>query len=125
MTESNKNKQLTNSQERVLPFLLSCQSYEEAAKAACISRKQIYEWRKQPLFMKELKGQRRMLIEGVAHILRISSEKAVLSLVDLLDANNESVRLRASIAILDQLNKINEIINVEERLSSLEEIFDE
>ena len=125
MTKSDKNKQLTSAQKRVLPFLLSCHSYEDAAQAAGISRKQIYEWFKQPKFIKELKNQRSTLIEGVRHILKMSSTKAVYSLTRLLDSDNENVRLRASIAILDQSGKLHDIVDVEERLEKLEEVANE
>lgn len=40
------SSELSKRQLQALPYLLSCPSYEEAAKATKISPKQIYEWLK-------------------------------------------------------------------------------
>ena len=126
MIKSNDyKKELTRAQERVLPHLLICHSYEEASKAANVSCKQIFEWLKQPHFMEELKRQKNYILERTRHSLQMATDKAVQRLTELLDTDKESVQLRAAIAILDQSSKINDIANVEERLKRLEELSNE
>lgn len=117
----NKEKTLTPAQERALPLLLSCHTYEQAAREAKISQKQLYEWLKQPHFVQVLKDHRKAIVEGVRHSLQLSTEKAVATLIELLEADSDSVRLRAALGILEQNSKLNDIANVEERLSILEE----
>jgi HEAT repeat protein len=50
-----------------------------------------------------------------------ASWAASTTLIKLLGANNESTRLRAAVALLDQANKGLEMLDHEERLAALED----
>ena len=56
--EMNDNRGLTDSQRRVIPFLLPPPSTEEACRRARINKTTVYEWFKDETFRQELKRQR-------------------------------------------------------------------
>ena len=54
------SESLTPQQLQVLPHILASPTYEEAARQAEISSKQIHEWIQDPLFRRELSKRRWM-----------------------------------------------------------------
>ena len=62
--------ELTKRQLQVLLYLLSCPTYEEAARQANVSVKQIYCWLKTPTFRAELDNRRNEAIEEAVNKLK-------------------------------------------------------
>ena len=93
-----------------------------AAEKAGVSEVTLWRWQNQPLFKAAFRLARREAMEKAIAFLQQSAWAATTTLVRLLGANNESVRLRAASEILNQANKGLEILDHEERLAALEEL---
>jgi hypothetical protein len=82
----------------------------------------LWRWQKQPAFIAAYRKARREAMEKATAQLQNSGWAAATTLVRLLGAESESVRLRAAVALLDQANKGLETLDHEERLAALEEL---
>ena len=121
---SNKSShfpKLSKRQLSTLPHILSSPTYEEAARRANISSKQIYEWLKDPVFKSELEKQRNRIVQNAIDILRMNTIKAAEVLAELLSSSNETVKRRAVNDILNQVGKYIELQELESRIAILEE----
>ncbi len=120
--KSNENGKLSPRQLQVLPHLLTCPSYEEAARRSGISPKQIYSWLKEPAFQDELKKQRNSIFCEALSSLKAAVHKAVQTLISLLEDGDPRIRLLASEKILLNTFKGTEFLGIEERIKALEEL---
>lgn len=120
--KGNENSTLTPRQLQALPYLLSCPSYEEAARSSGISAKQIHSWLKQPEFQEELKRQRNAIFCEALATLKASTQKAVQTLISLLDNDDPRIQLIASEKILANAFKGAEIQEFEERITYIENL---
>ncbi len=118
--KSNRNERLTPRQLQVLPHLLASPSYEEAAKRAGISVKQIFIWLRDPNFQKELRKHQGLIFTGSISTLKAATEKAVQTLVTCLADPDSRVRLSAAEKILTNAYKGMEMCEIEERLQAIE-----
>jgi len=83
--------ELTKRQLQVLPYLLACPTYEEAANQAHVSVKQIYCWLKTSAFKAELDRRRNEIIEEAVNKLKYSTTRAA-TLVNLLSHSNPTIQ---------------------------------
>ena len=120
--KSNENGKLSARQLQVLPHLLTSPSYEEAARRSGITSKQIYSWLKQPAFQEELKKQRNSIFCEALASLKAAVQKAVQTLINLLEDGDPRIRLLASEKILLNTFKGAEFLEIEERIKALEEL---
>lgn len=109
------------SQQKAIPYLLSCKSYAQAAKEIGISENQIYDWLRDPAFKSELEKQRNQVTEDAINILKINTTKAAGALSELLDSSNEIVKRGAANDILNHVVKFKEMQEIENRITHLEE----
>ncbi|WP_226987349.1 hypothetical protein [Parachlamydia acanthamoebae] len=84
--------ELTKRQLQVLPYLLVCGTYEEAARQAKISVKQIYCWLRTSAFKKELDRRRNEIIEEAVNKLKYNTSKAADTLISLLSHSNPMIQ---------------------------------
>jgi hypothetical protein len=113
---------LTIRQIQSLPVFASVSSVEAACNLVGISRNCFYEWLKQPQFKEELQKLRCELVEGATLELKINSKKAVSTLVKLLDNDQHpAVQRSAANDILNQVVKFKELMELEQRISTLEQ----
>lgn len=118
--KSNRNEGLTPRQIRVLPHLLASPTYEEAAKRAGISVKQIFIWLRDPNFQKELRKHQGLIFASSISTLKAATERAVQTLINCLGDTDSRVRLSAAEKILTNAYKGMEICEIEERLQAIE-----
>ena len=125
--KSNKknNLGLTKRQEQVLPILLSSNSYEEAARIAEISPKQIYQWLKEDNFKNELKKRRHEIFCEALSFLKSSITKASKTLTSLLETSDDRLKMQVADKIINNAFKGSELLDFEERISLLEKHLDE
>ena len=109
------------SQQKAIPYLLSCKSYAQAAKEIGISENQIYEWLKDPEFKLQLEKQRNQVTEEAINILKMNTSKAAEALSELLCSSNEIVKRGAANDILNHVVKFREMQEFENRITLLEE----
>ncbi len=119
--KSKETSTLTPRQLQVLPHLLTSPSYEEAARRSGICSKQIHAWLKLSDFQEELKKQRTAIFSNAIGNLKASSQKAVQTLISLLDDGDPRIRLLASEKLLSITFKGMELCELEERMCVLEE----
>jgi hypothetical protein len=120
--ESNENPKFTPRQMQVLPVLLTSPSIEEAARRSEISAKQIHEWMKDPEFYQTLKTMQHALFRDSLSCLKAGTQKAVHTLLALMDEDDPRIRLLASEKVISQTFKAVEILELEERVSKVEEL---
>ena len=120
--KSKENPNLSPRQLQTIPYLLSSPSYEEAARRSGISSKQIHSWLKQPQFVDELKRLRNNAFCNALLLLKLSTQKAVETLITLLDNEDPRIQLIASEKILSNAFKGSELYEIEERIAALEKI---
>ena len=115
------SENLTRKQERALDALLSEQTLAGAAEKAGVSEPTLRRWLKQDTFLAAYREARRQVVEKAFAQLQNSTWAASTTLLKLLGSSSDSVRLRAAIAILDQAGKAVELLDLDERISALEQ----
>ena len=109
------------SQQKAIPYLLSCKSYAQAAKEIGISENQIYDWLRDPEFKSELEKQRNQVTEEAINILKMNTTKAAEALGELLDSSNEAIKRGAANDVLNHVVKFRGMQEFENRINRLEE----
>jgi Transposase len=119
--EMNDNQRLTDRQLRVIPYLLTSHSTEEACRRARINKTTVYEWLKDETFRRELKRQRDTIIERALDSLKANIAKATKTLLDHLNSKRENISIRAAEDIIEFTQKALEHEELEKRIEALEE----
>jgi len=91
---------LTTRQQKLIPYLLSCASVQEACRKGKVSKPTIYGWLKQDAFRDELQKQGDFLYSTAIDGLKGGTTKAVEKLLKLLNSRNETIAFRAAQAII-------------------------
>lgn len=113
---------LTPKQHRAIEALLTSGDMTRAAERAGVSRETLYKWLKSEPFRQELKAGEAKALEALSRRLVALGDSAVLALQDGLNADNPTaVRLRAADIIIGRLLQLKELVNLDERVSALEE----
>jgi molybdenum-dependent DNA-binding transcriptional regulator ModE len=107
-------------EELLLGALAAGGSVEQAARAAGVSVRTAYRRLACPGFRTRLASARDELISAALGELVGCAAEAVATLRQLLQADDERVRLTAARAILEQLLRLRETITLAQRLASLE-----
>jgi hypothetical protein len=111
---------LSERQLKALPFLISAGSEGEACRQAKIAKHTYYEWLKNPLFKNELRRLRDLVVEDAVEALKAGANKAVDTLVRLLDDPNPLLQRNVANDILGHVAKFKELHELEKRLEVLE-----
>ena len=114
-------ERLTRKQDEAIAALLSEATVAAAAQRVGIGEVTLWLWLKLPDFTAAYRAARRQVVEKSVAQLQQSSWAASTTLLKLLGSNSDSVRLRAAQTILEQASKGVELIDFEERLSTLEQ----
>jgi hypothetical protein len=93
--EMSDNERLTERQLRVIPYLLTSPSTEEACRRSRINKTTVYEWLRNQTFREELKRQRDAVIERALDSLRANIAQATKTLVKHLDSKRKNISIRA------------------------------
>lgn len=111
---------LTDKQRKAIPVILLAKNLTEGTEQAKIDRSTFYLWLQCPAFKEEFERQRKEVIDFALSELKISTGEAVRVLKELLEANSETVRLRAATTILENVAKFMELEEIERRILTLE-----
>ena len=106
----------------ILQALLTHRTIREAAQAAKVSERVIYDYLKDPVFESRYRAIRDDIIRGVSNHLREQMNEAVDILADIMrdPMSRPMERLSAAKAVLDYGGKFIELTDVLERISMLE-----
>lgn len=116
-----KKAVLTTKQLRVIPALLQEPSITKAAKRSGAARSSIHLWLKQPEFKAELDRRRLELFNEGLNLLKLSTKKAALKLLEILNSKDPSAARWAAREILSFAIRAAEIQDIEKRLERLED----
>jgi len=119
MTKSDQNG-LSERQIKALPYFVGSTSDAEACRKAKISKQTYYEWLKDPEFKRELKRLRNLVIEDALEQLKAHTNKAVTTLVGLLNVDNVAIQRGVANDILSYVARYKEIEELECRIDALE-----
>ena len=115
---------LTPKQRRTIAAIITTRTHEDAMQTVGVTRQTFYKWLKIPAFRDELRRRLDDLTEDAIGQLKSAAGEAVQTLRGLLKSENESTRLRASIAIIDQIHKAKEL-DIIARLEEIEQYLEE
>ena len=104
----------------LLASLAAGASVEQAAQAAGLSPRTVYRRLHDSGFQRRLQAARDELVTEALGELTGSAQDAVATLKRLLDASDDRVKLTAARTILEQLLRLRETVQLEQRLSALE-----
>jgi hypothetical protein len=112
---------LTTKQVKAIPILLSARSYDQGCKKAKISKTTFYAWMQLETFATEFDRQRREIVEAAFGMIAQNVEKAVSTLVGLLDTTDDRVKRLTANDIIGHFLKHKELKELEERIRRIEE----
>ncbi len=106
--------------EALVMVLAAGKPVTEAARLAGVSERTAWRRLNDPAVRQQVRDARAALIDHTVSRLAAASMGAAATLVALLDAESEPVRLRAAVAILEQTVKLRDSEELERRLAALE-----
>jgi transposase len=114
--------ELTTRQQRTIAALLAARNVREAAKQVKVPERTVYTWLAEPAFRAALYEAEGHLIDAATRRLLHHQDVALTVILTIMaDRDNPAgVRLRAAQSVLEQLLKLRELRNVEQRLTALE-----
>jgi hypothetical protein len=112
---------LTPAQEMAVLALLSCPTLCAAAARVHVSERTVRRWLKEPAFARALAEARREAFGLAMGRLQRAANRAVTALVKGLKAEKSSDRIRAATAILRAATAGAEALDLESRVSELEQ----
>jgi hypothetical protein len=117
----NTKKVITLKQKKAIAALLAERTTRDAAKAAGVSEKTLYQWMAEPTFRAALREAEMAMLDEVTRRLTAGTALAVDTLRQLTQAGeHESTRLRAAMAWLELVIKYKDVLDIEARISALE-----
>lgn len=113
---------LTPKQEKALAALLTQPTTHEAAKAAGVSRATLFRWLNDPVFAAAYREARGRLLESTLTALQSAGPAAVATLLNVMEnaTSNPGAQVSAAKAILDAGLKARDMLEIEERLKTVE-----
>ena len=107
-------------QERVAVLLASGSTIREAAAATRAGERTVHGWLDDPGYRAFVAGLRDQLLNATIGRLTQTATRAVAVLDGLLDAESESVRLRAALGVIDAMIRTREHGELAARVAELE-----
>lgn len=111
---------LSAKQERLALLLAGGQAIKSAAAQVKVGERTAHSWLEYPHFRARVLQLRGQVLDTALGRLSHAATRAVDTLVALLDEKSGSLRLRASLGILDTLSRLREHVEFEERILALE-----
>jgi hypothetical protein len=112
---------LIRRQLKAIPFLVSSSTYTQGCEKANINKTTLYKWLKNPEFKAELDRQRSEIVEAAFGMIAQNIEKAVSTLVGLLDTGDDRVKRLTANDIIGHFLKHKELKDLEECIERIEE----
>ena len=112
---------LSRRQLKAIPFLVGSPTYTQGCEKAKINKTTLYKWLKNPEFKTELDRQRSEIVEAAFGMIAQNIEKAVSTLVGLLDTGDDRVKRLTANDIIGHFLKNKELRDLEERIGRIEE----
>ena len=111
---------LTNRQLKAIPFLVGNPTYTQGCKKAKINKTTLYKWLKNPEFKAELERQRSEIVEAAFGMIAQNIEKAVSTLVGLLNTKDDRLKRLTAKDVIDFIIRHKENEDLDKRLTEVE-----
>jgi hypothetical protein len=111
---------LTPRQERAVAALLTASDQSAAATAAGIGRRTLTRWLATPAFREAYRDASQRRLAETIGLLRATAADALAALRTALASNNEHVKVRTAVALLEIAVRV-EVDELAERVEALEE----
>ena len=112
---------VTPRQRKAIEALLTHGTVSQAAKAAHVARKTIYAWLRQPAFRAALSEAEHLALDALQRTLVHLGDAAAHTLESaMLDADSDSVKVRAADVVLSRLLQLRELVSLDARVAALE-----
>ena len=121
ITNNEEIPKLSRRQLKAIPFLVGTATYTQGCEKAKINKTTLYKWLKNPKFKAELDRQRNEIVETAFGMIAQNIEKAVSTLVGLLDTGDDRVKRLTANDIISHFLKHKELKELEERIGMIEE----
>jgi hypothetical protein len=118
---SGHGEKLTRKQEQALAALLDCATVKEAAARAQVSYRTLKAWLDRPHFQTAYQAAKRQVLADAIDQLRQVAGQAVQALRRNLTSAPAAVQVRAAGAVLDQVVRLTSHLDLEQRLTALEQ----
>ena len=127
MNDNATRKKLSAKQLKAIEGLLTHRDSQAAADHAGVNRGTIYRWRKDEDFNQALKQAETEAIATLGRELITLGSKATSAVEAVLDSGESTPaqKLRASEIILNNILRLKELVDFEERLTKLEENYEQ
>jgi len=122
MNENGSHKKLSAKQEKAIALIISGEENLETIKQLRISETTFYRWCNSEVFQYRLQQETKKLKNAALGKMQRLVDKSVNRLEVLLDSGDEKIVLRASQIIIDNVLKIRDLEELEERLARLERV---
>ncbi len=119
-TTTDEKPKLSRRQLKAIPFLVSSPTYTQGCEQAKINKTTLYKWLKNTEFKAELDRQRSEIVETAFGMIAQNIEKAVSTLVGLLDSGDDRVKRLTANDIISHFLKYKELKDLEERIRQIE-----
>lgn len=118
-----KNGSLSANQEKAIAALLVTTSVSKAAKMAGLGERTIYRYLADDNFRNELRRRQEQILAAAIASLTGLIEEAVATLKQVFadPKASQSTKVRAALGVLQELRRIKEFEELEERITKLEE----
>jgi len=93
----------------------------EASEKAGVKRNTIYRWLELEDFKNDVLERQKYTLERVSKRLSALALQGLETLSELMQSENENIRLRASSSVLSRFTEIIEMLRLEERVEKLED----
>ena len=107
---------------RALAALMTSATVKSAAALSGVGERTLHRWLRDPEFAAQLAQVEAELVDAAARRLLSLTDDAIRSLAQLsAGAEDDGVRLRTAVAILDQAARWRESVSIEKRVVALEQ----
>ena len=117
---SGHGEKLPRKEEQAIAALLAHPTLPEAAAACSTSEATLRRWLQQPAFRAAYREARRQVLEVAVAGLQQAASEAAEALRRNLTCGQPGAEIRAAVAILDQAIKGGELLDLQERVATLE-----
>lgn len=118
------SENLTIQQKKLIAEIIRIGKIEPACRNVGVSRTTYYAWITIPEFEQELRKQQEQIYEGAISKIQQLFVKAIDTQEKMLNSDNESIQLRAAIAIVNNTLKVIETNSIKHQLNYIEEQVD-
>lgn len=114
--------EISNKQEKLVALLLTEKTIDEACKKAAVNVTTYWRWMQNEEFLRHYRKARRSILENTVAKLQSATHQAIETLERNLTCENPGAEIRSAQIILEQSIKGLELLDIDNRLETIETI---